>query len=58
LDEANVTSTFDLAELRRFVIECGGKLAMIGDGQQIGAIGPGGLFAHVCRATDHISWSL
>jgi conjugative relaxase-like TrwC/TraI family protein len=54
LDEANVTSTFDLAELRRFVIECGGKLAMIGDGQQIGAIGPGGLFAHVCRVTDHI----
>lgn len=54
LDEANVTNTFDLAELRRLVVECGGKLAMIGDGQQIGAIGPGGLFAHHCRVAEPV----
>lgn len=54
LDEANVTNTFDLAELRRLVIECGGKLAMIGDGQQIGSIGPGGLFAHVSRVIEPV----
>lgn len=54
LDEANVTNTVDLAELRALVVECGGKLAMIGDGQQIGAIGPGGLFAHHCRVSEPV----
>ena len=27
---------------------------MIGDGQQIGSIGPGGLFAYLCRLTEPI----
>src|SRR5215203_2499507 len=54
LDEANVTNTIDLADLRQLVVECNGKLAMIGDGQQIGAIGPGGLFAHHCRVSEPI----
>ncbi|HET7416092.1 MAG TPA: MobF family relaxase [Solirubrobacterales bacterium] len=54
LDEANVTDTPDLAELHRLAAGCGGKMAMIGDAQQIGAIGPGGLFAHYCRVSDPI----
>lgn len=54
LDEANVTNTFDLAQLRRLVVECGGKLAMIGDARQIGAIGPGGVFAHLARVIEPV----
>ncbi len=54
VDEANMTSTFDLDELRELIEELGGKLVMIGDPRQIGAIGPGGLYAHATRVLDTI----
>ncbi|HET8956167.1 MAG TPA: MobF family relaxase [Solirubrobacterales bacterium] len=54
VDEANVTNTFDLEMLRRLVVECGGKLVLIGDPRQIGAIGPGGLFVHTARVLDAV----
>lgn len=34
------------------VVECGGKLVLVGDPHQIGAIGPGGLYGHLTRVTD------
>jgi conjugative relaxase-like TrwC/TraI family protein len=55
LDEANVTSTFDMEELRALAVECRGKLVLIGDPRQIGSIGPGGLYAHLSRVTDTVT---
>jgi conjugative relaxase-like TrwC/TraI family protein len=55
LDEANVTNSFDLADLLHLAEGCGGKLVAIGDPQQIGAIGPGGLFVHWARAVEPVS---
>lgn len=54
VDEANVTSTFDLEALRCLVAECGGKLVLIGDPRQIGSIGPGGLYVHLARLSEPI----
>lgn len=51
-DEANVTDSLDLEWLRSLAVEAGGKLVLIGDHRQIGAIGPGGLFAHLTRVLD------
>lgn len=45
LDEASITPSPDLERLRELVEEIGGKLVPIGDTRQIGAVGPGGLFA-------------
>jgi conjugative relaxase-like TrwC/TraI family protein len=55
VDEANTTSTFDLEALRALCADYGGKLVVIGDPQQIGAIGPGGLYAHLCRRVEPIT---
>jgi ATP-dependent exoDNAse (exonuclease V) alpha subunit len=52
VDEASTTSTPDLEALRLLVVECGGKLVVVGDPRQIGAIGPGGLYGHLTRVTD------
>ncbi|HEX3172821.1 MAG TPA: MobF family relaxase [Solirubrobacterales bacterium] len=52
VDEANTTSTFDLEALRTLAAEHGGKLVAIGDPQQIGAVGPGGLYAYLTRVTE------
>jgi conjugative relaxase-like TrwC/TraI family protein len=54
LDEASTTSTFDLAALRELAVECAGKLVVIGDPRQIAAIGPGGLFAHLVKASEPV----
>ncbi|HEX6204993.1 MAG TPA: MobF family relaxase [Solirubrobacterales bacterium] len=54
LDEASVTNSFDLADLLRLAEQCNGKLVLIGDPQQIGAIGPGGLYVHLARTTEPI----
>ena len=54
VDEASMVSTPDLEALRLLVMECGGKLVPIGDPRQIGAIGPGGLYGHVTRATEPV----
>ena len=55
LDEANVTSSFDLEALRRLAHECEGKLVMVGDPRQISAIGPGGLYVHAARILDTVT---
>ncbi len=52
VDEASVASSFDLAALYTVVAECEGKLVTIGDPRQIGAVGPGGLFAHLAKAVE------
>lgn len=54
LDEANVTDTFELSELLKLATECGGKLVLIGDDRQIGAIGPGGTFVLFTRAVEPV----
>jgi len=54
-DESSMTSTPDLDALRFLAVECGGKLVPIGDPRQIGAIGPGGLYGHLTRATEPIT---
>ena len=52
VDEASTTSTPDLEALRFLVAECEGKLVVIGDPKQIGAIGPGGLYGYLTRAVE------
>ncbi|MGC1853654.1 MAG: MobF family relaxase [Solirubrobacterales bacterium] len=52
VDEASPVSTPDLEALRLVALECDAKLALIGDPHQIGAIGPGGLYAHLTRTVD------
>ncbi len=52
VDEASMTSTPDLEALRFLAFECDGKLVVIGDPKQIGAIGPGGLYGHLTRVID------
>jgi conjugative relaxase-like TrwC/TraI family protein len=47
LDEATATPTPDLAQLVSRVEGCDGKLVMIGDPNQIGAVGPGGVYGHL-----------
>ncbi len=54
VDEASMTSTPDLEALRFLVVECEGKLVVIGDPKQIGAIGPGGLYGYLTRAIEAI----
>jgi ATP-dependent exoDNAse (exonuclease V) alpha subunit len=54
VDEANVTNTFDLEALRAHVAGVAGKLVLVGDTQQIGSIGPGGLYTHLAHQFDPI----
>jgi conjugative relaxase-like TrwC/TraI family protein len=49
VDEASALSTPDAVALLRLVEGCDGKLVLIGDPRQIGAVGPGGLYAHLAR---------
>lgn len=53
-DEATMTSTPDHEGLRFLAVECGGKLVEIGDPMQIGAVGPGGLFATYTRRCEPV----
>ena len=52
VDEASTTSTPDLDALRFLAVECDGKLVPIGDPRQIGAVGPGGTYAHLTRTVE------
>ncbi len=47
LDEGSATPTPDIAQLVSRVEGCDGKLVMIGDPNQIGAVGPGGVYGHL-----------
>lgn len=52
VDEASTTATPDLEALRSLAVGCQGKLVVIGDPRQIGAIGPGGLYGHLTRVIE------
>jgi conjugative relaxase-like TrwC/TraI family protein len=54
LDEASTTPTPDLAALVELVEACEGKLVMIGDPNQIGAVGPGGVYGHLTDELEPI----
>ena len=51
LDEATMTRTDDLERLVTHTAQVGCKLVLVGDPHQLGAVGPGGLFATLVR--DH-----
>jgi conjugative relaxase-like TrwC/TraI family protein len=44
VDEAGTASTWDLRALLRAVLDAKGKLVLVGDPRQLGAVGPGGVF--------------
>jgi conjugative relaxase-like TrwC/TraI family protein len=52
VDEGSMTSTPDLSALLFLAVECEGKLVLIGDPKQIGAIGPGGLYGYLTRVVE------
>ena len=54
VDEASAMSTPHAAELLRLVEGCDGKLVLIGDPRQIGAVGPGGIYGHLARRLETI----
>ena len=47
VDEASQVSTLDLRSLARLLGAVGGKLILVGDPEQITAIGPGGMFRYL-----------
>ncbi|MGE0504095.1 MAG: MobF family relaxase [Solirubrobacterales bacterium] len=54
VDEASAMSTPHAAALLRLVEDCEGKLVLIGDPHQIGAVGPGGIYGHLARRLETI----
>lgn len=54
LDESSTTPTPDMAALVELVEGCDGKLVLIGDPHQIGAVGPGGLYGNLTNETEPI----
>ncbi|MEU7906412.1 MobF family relaxase [Actinoplanes sp. NPDC049118] len=47
VDEASQASTHDLVRLTQLLEPVGGKLILVGDPEQISAIGPGGMFRYL-----------
>jgi conjugative relaxase-like TrwC/TraI family protein len=47
VDEASQASTHDLVRLTQLLERVGGKLILVGDPEQISAIGPGGMFRYL-----------
>jgi conjugative relaxase-like TrwC/TraI family protein len=47
VDEASQASTLDLVRLTQLLDAVGGKLVLVGDPEQISAIGPGGMFRYL-----------
>ena len=54
VDESSTTSTPHAAALAELAEGCEGKLVMIGDPRQIGAVGPGGLYGHLTNEVEPI----
>ena len=54
VDESSTTPTPDLARLAELAELCRGKLVLIGDERQIGAVGPGGLFGRLTTVTQPV----
>jgi conjugative relaxase-like TrwC/TraI family protein len=54
MDEASTTSTLQMAAVLDLVEACEGKLVLIGDTHQIGAVGPGGVFGRLTNETETV----
>jgi len=54
VDEASAMSTPHAFAMLRLVEASDGKLVLIGDPRQIGAVGPGGLYGHLARRLETI----
>ena len=54
VDEASAMSTPHAAALLELVEGCEGKLVLIGDPHQIGAVGPGGIYGHLARRLETV----
>jgi conjugative relaxase-like TrwC/TraI family protein len=54
VDESSTTPTPDMAALAALAEGCDGKLVLIGDPNQIGAVGPGGLYGNVTNEIEPI----
>jgi conjugative relaxase-like TrwC/TraI family protein len=54
VDESSTTSTPHAAALAELAEGCQGKLVMIGDPRQIGAVGPGGLYGHLTNEVQPV----
>jgi conjugative relaxase-like TrwC/TraI family protein len=52
VDEGSTTPTPDLMAVLNWVERCDGKLVLIGDPRQIGAVGPGGVFGRLTNEID------
>jgi conjugative relaxase-like TrwC/TraI family protein len=52
VDESSTASTPQLAALAELAELCDGKLVLVGDPRQIGAVGPGGLYGHLTRTLE------
>lgn len=57
VDEASTAATEDLAHLLDRVEECQGKLVLMGDTRQIGAVAAGGVFGDLAHRLDVIELS-
>ncbi|MCZ2849808.1 MobF family relaxase [Modestobacter sp. VKM Ac-2978] len=55
VDEAGMASTTDLARMVEFVTEAGGSVRLIGDDQQLAAIGAGGLLRDLAASHGAVS---
>jgi conjugative relaxase-like TrwC/TraI family protein len=54
MDESSTASTPQIAAVLEVVEACNGKLVLVGDPNQIGAVGPGGAYGHLTNLTDPI----
>ncbi|HXV05528.1 MAG TPA: AAA family ATPase, partial [Solirubrobacterales bacterium] len=52
VDESSTTSTPHAVRLAELAEGCDGKLVLIGDPRQIGAVGPGGLYGHLTNEIE------
>ena len=52
VDEAGMASTQQLVQVRERVEKAGGKLLLVGDPRQLGAVGPGGALADVVEHVE------
>jgi conjugative relaxase-like TrwC/TraI family protein len=57
VDESSTTATPPAASLAELAEGCEGKLILIGDPRQIGAVGPGGIYGHVTNEIEPVMLS-
>jgi conjugative relaxase-like TrwC/TraI family protein len=54
VDEASMVGTFQLAEIQERADKAGAKLLLVGDHEQLGAVGPGGSFLLAQESADRV----